>query len=163
MTLRCFLAMLALATSVVSGPLTAGLDEGTRAMREGQYQKAFQEWKPLADKGEVTVQAAIAVMYHAGRGVAQDYQQAFKWYRKAAEKGNVAAQANLAVMYFRGLGVAADKVLAYVWYDLAAIKGEGRHRKARDLMADRLTASQMKKAKRLSREYRQKYVDPFRD
>ncbi len=162
MTLRSFLAALAVGASVISGPLMAGLDEGAKAMREGQYRKAFQEWKPLADGGDVSVQAVIAVMYHAGRGVDQDYQQAFKWYRKAAEKGNVAAQANLAVMYMRGLGAKADKVLAYVWYDLAAIRGEARHRKARDHVADWLTAGQMKKAKRLSREYRQKYVDPFR-
>ena len=162
MNLRTSLLTLAVAASLFSSPTMAGLDEGARAMREGQYREAFREWKPLAEQGNVDAQASIAVMYHAGRGVPRDFRQAFAWYRRAAEQGSAASQANLALMYSRGLGVAADEVMAYVWYDLATAGGEARHRRARDRVAGRLSAAQLKKAKRLSRQYSQKYVTPFR-
>ncbi len=139
----------------------AGEAEGQRAMLKGQLEQAFAAWKPLAEKGLVRAQETIAVMYHAGQGVAQDYTQAVHWYRRAAEKGDRAAQANLGVMYAKGVGVEEDPLQAWVWYDLAATGGEQRHARKRDELSSRLSAAQLAQARRLSREYAAKFVAPF--
>lgn len=140
-------------------PAQAGYKEGMQAMQQGAFSKAFREWRPLADKGKVEVQAAIAVMYHTGRGVEQDFREALKWYHKAAEQGYTAAQVNLGVMYEKGIGTRQDGVLAYAWYDLAASRTpDKRQPGGRDTLAKTLPAKQLAKAKRLAREYRQKYA-----
>ena len=147
---------------LISAVQAAGYDAGLKAIQQGQFAKAFKEWKPLAESGKTEVQAAIAVMYHTGRGVDQDYQQALNWYHKAAEKGDPAAQANLGVMYAKGVGTQADEVMAYVWYDLAAAKGQGNRVIGREQIAKLLSKAQLTKAQQLSREYAKKYVDPYR-
>jgi TPR repeat protein len=161
--MRRSLAIVAtLGCCLISRVQAAGYDAGLKAMQQGQYAKAFKAWKPLAESGKTEVQAAIAVMYHTGRGVDQDYHQALNWYRKAAEKGNAAAQANLGVMYAKGVGTQADEVMAYVWYDLAAAKGLGNRVVGRDQVAKVLSKAELSKAQQLSREYAKKYVDPYR-
>ncbi len=153
---------LALLLVVPCLPSHAGVEDGAKAIQKGQFEKAFSEWQPLAEKGEPAAQAAIAVMYHAGQGVPQDYKKAFQWYRRAAENGNAASQANLGVMYAKGVGVERDLVQAYVWFDLAAMNDDPRHGRSRDRLAKRLSSEQLAQAKRLSREYAAKYVTPFR-
>jgi TPR repeat protein len=145
-------------------PAQAGNKEGMNAMQQGQFSKAFREWRPLAEQGKVEVQAAIAVMYHTGRGVKRDFREALKWYRKAAEQGYAAAQVNLGVMYEKGIGTRQDGVLAYAWYDLAASHAQDKRQPGgHDKLAETLPAKQLAKAKRLAREYRQKYVaEPVR-
>lgn len=148
----------------LTAPLSAlaDLQAGAEAIHRGDFAKAFTTWLPLAQQGEVAAQAAIGVMYHIGQGVQQDYAKAAEWYRRAAEKGNAASQADLGVMYTKGAGVERDLVMAYVWYDLAAQKGEKRHARGRDRIARELNAEQLAKARRLSKAYGKKYVDPFR-
>ncbi len=153
---------LAMALVVPCFPLHADVEGGAKAIQKGQFEEAFSEWQPLAEKGEPAVQAAIGVMYHAGQGVPQDYKKAFQWYRRAAENGNAASQANLGVMYAKGVGVEQDLVQAYVWFDLAAMKGDAGHGRSRDRLAKLLNSEQLTQAKRVSREYATKYVTPFR-
>jgi hypothetical protein len=38
----------------------------------GDYQKAFQLWKPLAERGRPTAQANLGLMYANGEGVPED-------------------------------------------------------------------------------------------
>ena len=140
----------------------ADLNAGAVAIQNGQFEQAFAEWLPLAEKGEMIAQAAIGVMYHMGQGVPQDYTKAVQWYRRAAEKGNAASQANLGVMYAKGTGVSRDLVQAYVWYDLAATQGERRHARGRDKLAKQLSPEQLSQGKRLAHEYAAKFVLPFR-
>lgn len=154
---------LAVVLCCLAPPAMASEADGQRAMQEGRMAQAFAAWKPLAEKGLVRAQETIAVMYHAGQGVAQDYVQAVQWYRRAAEQGDRAAQANLGMMYDKGVGVESDLLQAWVWYDLAAANGEARHARKRDELAPQLSAAQLEQAKRLSREYAAKYVAPFRE
>jgi len=158
------LIALSLLLAGVQLPALAGdVESGAQAIQEGEFEKAFAEWQPLAEKGEPGVQAAIGVMYHAGQGVPQDYEKAFQWYRRAAEKGNAASQANLGVMYAKGVGVERDLVQAYVWFALAAMNnGSSGHARGRDKLAKMLDKEQLAKAERLAKEYAKKYVTPFR-
>jgi hypothetical protein len=48
----------------VAMPVVAGnFEDGLAAYDAGNYRKAFQLWKPLAERGNAGVQANIAGMY----------------------------------------------------------------------------------------------------
>ncbi|MDA9060739.1 sel1 repeat family protein, partial [Planktomarina temperata] len=80
----------------LSSPLVAqDFQKGFAAYNAGDYATALQEWKPLAEAGNVVAQYNLGVMYDNGYGVPQDYAEAVKWYRLAAEQGYDSAQYNL--------------------------------------------------------------------
>jgi uncharacterized protein len=98
-------------------------------------------------------------LYDHGEGVPQDSVEAVKWYRLAAGQGEAHAQHNLGVMYADGQGVPQDYVLAYLWYNLAASRlppGQIRDLavKNRDIVARKMTPTQIAEAQRLAREWR---------
>ena len=83
----------------------AGFDEGKAAYDKGDYAKAYEEFKTLAEQENGDAQNDLGYMYYAGHGVSKDYAEAIKWYRKAADQGHALGQYNLGVMYDKGLGV----------------------------------------------------------
>lgn len=91
-----------------TGSVWAGFQEGISAAQQGDYITAFHEWKPLAEKGNVSAQYNLGLMYYDGQGVTQDYVRAVEWYRKAAKQGDADAQYNLGKMYSHGQGVIQD-------------------------------------------------------
>jgi uncharacterized protein len=117
--------------------------------------------RKAAEGGEVTAQDYLGVLYATGdSGLEQDYSQAAKWYREAADQGNPHAQNSLGSMYAQGMGVPQDYVQAYVWYNLAAERFsalETERRKwaafGRDLVANKMTSSQITEAQKLAREW----------
>ena len=70
------------------------------------------------------------------------------------------AQLNLGSMYGSGQGVPKDDVLAYMWWNLAAAGANpGAHEKAtknREIVARKMTPTQIAEAQRLSREWKPK-------
>lgn len=100
------------------------LKQGVVAYEQGNYQKAYELWLPLAEQGLVVAQYNLGVMYENGQGVKQDYQQAAKWYQKAAEQGIAEAQYNLGLMYYNGQGVKQDNVQAFNWWEKALANGD---------------------------------------
>jgi len=98
-------------------------DEGLAAYEAGNFQKAFELFKPFAEKGLASAQYNLGIMYVNGRGVPQDYKEALKWFRKAAEQGEAMAQNNLGGMYDRGKGVPENYKEALKWYRKAADQG----------------------------------------
>ena len=96
--------------------------KGVAAYKAGNYAIALQEWKPLA------------------------------------EKGHVSAQYNLSLMYALGHGIIQDHVYAHLWSNIAASSGHKNATANRDVIAKRMTASQLEKAQELAREcVRKKY------
>jgi TPR repeat protein len=111
--------------TAVSAPVMAqDFDEGLAALQAGDYATALQEWRPLAEQGDVSAQYNLGIMYDHGRGVTQDYAEAVIWYRRAAEQGHASAQFNLGNMYNNGLGVTQDYAEASNWYRRAAEQGD---------------------------------------
>ena len=103
---------------------------GVKAYRSGDYQTAFRELSPLAEKGDPIAQYYTGLMYDKGMGAEKNETEALKWFRKAApglrraaEKGNTEAQWRLGVMYNNGYGVAKDYAEALKWYRKAADQG----------------------------------------
>ena len=127
--------------------------KGLAAYKSGDYATALREWKPLAKQRDADVQFNLSFMYDHGRGVPQDYMTAVKWYRLAAEQGDADAQNNLGQMYDNGTGVLQDYVRVNMWFNTAAISGKSRNvSKNRDIIAKRMTPSQLEKAQDLARE-----------
>lgn len=100
------------------------LGGGYQSYLKGDYQAAFDEWRPLAELGDAEAQYNLGVMYDEGTSVEQDLGKAAEWYRKAAEQGFVDAQANLGLMYFQGHGVEQDYQAAAHWLNLAVANGD---------------------------------------
>jgi TPR repeat protein len=87
-----------------------------------------------------------------------DYATALKEWKTLAEQGNATAQYSLAVMYEKGQGVPQDYIYAHMWFDIAASSGNKDALKNRDIVAKRMTPSQLVKAQDLDREcVRKKY------
>jgi len=97
---------------------------GIIAYKNGDYQTAFDKLTPLAKTGNVGAQSALGMMYHSGKGVAQDYSEAFKWLSLAAKQGLAPAQGVVGGMYLHGRGINQDSKKAVKWYSLAAKQGD---------------------------------------
>ncbi|MDR0812345.1 MAG: sel1 repeat family protein [Paludibacter sp.] len=96
---------------------------GLQYYNDGDYVQAYEWWLKAADQGNLSAQGNIGVMYHNGKGVAQDYQEAVKWYRKAAEQGDAFAQNCLGICYYFGNSVKQDYKEAVKWFRKAAEQG----------------------------------------
>ena len=101
----------------------AGLDDAVSAYEKGDYARAYEEFKVLAEQGNPDAQCRLGTQYAEGHGVPKDYVQALKWYRKAAEQGHARAQYHLGVMFDTGEGVPQDYGQAIKWYRKAAEHG----------------------------------------
>jgi TPR repeat protein len=125
--------------------------------------KAFEWFKKAAEQGYPNAQYSVGYMYLEGRGVPRDYGKALEWLQKAARQGQGDAQSRLALMYERGTGVSKDYVKAYAWYNVSAANlddlGTATHR---EILESRMGAADVAKAQKLSQEYFDKYVAPFR-
>jgi uncharacterized protein len=115
--------VLLLACLLWSGGAQADYNQALAAYKAGDYDSALREWTPLAEQGDPSSQASLAVMYYQGAGVARDYAKAAYWMRKSADQGGAAAQVFLGTMYFDGKGMPKDDRQAVVWYRRAAGQG----------------------------------------
>jgi TPR repeat protein len=105
-------------------PALAGFDEAAAAFEAGDYAKALQESRPLAEKGDPRSQYGMGVLYENGFGVPKDLKLAAAWYLKAAKQGNTDAQYNLGAMYEHGIGMPVNYPEAARWYRPAAEQGD---------------------------------------
>lgn len=141
-TLVLVLALLAGGAAARAGDFA----EGLAAFDAGDYRTAFSQWRPLAERGVVEAQVAVAGLYLSGTGTPADAGLAARWYRRAAEAGDAVAQFNLGDLYSRGLGVPRDEVSAYVWFSLAAAQGRRWPARRRDEIARTLTEARLAEA-----------------
>lgn len=101
----------------------AGLAAGLDAFNQGNFTLALQQWRQMADAGNLRAQVWVGHMYYGGYGVDRDLGEAIRWYRLASEKGDPAAEVSLGSMYYHGLGVSENLAEAFRWYRLAADQG----------------------------------------
>src|SRR3546814_5601382 len=89
MDMRSVRSWLALAIAAgLATPALAGVEDGVRKWRAGDYAGAVAEWKEPAAKGNRDAQFNLGQAYKLGRGVAADPQKAIDFYRKAADQGH---------------------------------------------------------------------------
>ena len=89
-------------------PARAGFEEGEAAFAEGDYDKAYNEWMPLAKEGDARAQWGVAHLHLLGLGVIQDVEVGARWAEKSANQGYVEGLSLLAALYERGVGVTKD-------------------------------------------------------
>lgn len=114
--------LLSLASSnLIAADFASGLD----AFDQGEYKKAFAEFKTLAEGGNVRAEYRLGIMYAKGLGVPRDYEPAAMWLRKSAEQGYASAEDDLGVLYGQGRGVRENPAEAARWFLKAAVQGHG--------------------------------------
>ena len=91
----------------------AGLEEGVKAYREGDYARALEEFLP------------VAAMYYTGQGTPQDFAKAAEWFKKSALLGNADGQYCLGKLYYYGQGVAQNFSDAAKLLTDAGLAGKG--------------------------------------
>jgi TPR repeat protein len=101
------------------------IESALTAVKNKEYDKAFNQFQHLANKGEADAQHNLAMLYRLGKGVERDYKLSANWFRKAADQGVVDAQYYVGHSYDVGEGVSRNKKYAFVWYRKAAEKGHG--------------------------------------
>jgi TPR repeat protein len=150
-------AFLVLLSFCVAWPVAADQwEDGVAAYKAGDYSKAIQLLRPLAEQGHARAQNNLGVMYANGEGVVQDYVEALKWTRLAAEQGNARSRYGMGVAYATGQGVTQDYVFAYMWFHIASFTGFAEAVTNRDLVASRMTPADISRARELARECERK-------
>jgi len=114
----------ALLLGVYGQALAGAFEDATAAYQRGEYTKALELIRPLAERGDLRAQFNLATIYYNGQGANQDLPEAAKWFRMAAEQGDAQAQRYLGFMYANGNGVARDDREALKWYGRAAEQGD---------------------------------------
>ena len=138
-----------------SGELSP-FQRGLNGYQRRDYGTALKEWRPLADRGDAPSQFNLGLMYIDGLGVPQDYNLAVSWFERSAQQNYAKAQLNLGAMYASGRGVKRDYIQSYKWLSLCAAKGDMRCESERDLVARKLSRSQLVTAQRLAGEWKPK-------
>src|SRR6266446_5952317 len=133
--------------------------EGTRR----DYAEALKWYRMAADHGDVESARRAGFMYANGQGVSRDEAEALKWYRMAADRGDAESQNNLGVIYTDGKGVPANLVEATKWFKVAAARFPASEKEKRDkamknseLLAKKMTPTQVAEADKLAREWKPK-------
>lgn len=98
----------------------ADFDKAARAYATGDFEKAAEEWRQLAEAGDVTAQFNLALLHDNPQSGLFDSSKSATWYKRAAAQGLGAAQFNLAVAYQTGRGVPIDMENALFWLLIAA-------------------------------------------
>jgi len=102
------------------------------------------------ERGTAEACNELGFMYEAGRYVRQNPSQAAALYRQACEGGSATGCSNYGVMYANEDGVAQDDVRALAWFSLAAIAGDETGVQYGDLIAGRMTETQVASARALA-------------
>ena len=105
---------------IATGAYSADFDKGFNAFVIGDYNTALNEFRELADAGDVNAQFMLGSMYFKGYGVELNYQEAVRWYTLAAEQNESGAQYNLGLSYLDGSGVEKNIEEGIRWLELAA-------------------------------------------
>lgn len=121
------------------------------------YNQSVLWARKAAEQGEANGQNILCVAYRKGQGAPQDYVQAVSWCRKAAEQGNAVGQFELGLLYRSGQGVPQDYIRSYMWLNLAAAQNTEQretYARERDALLAKMSAAQLKRAQRLSSEWK---------
>ena len=118
-----FLGAVVMVTTIECAAAAGTLEDGVAAYRSGDYGKAVEIWRALAEQGDAMAQDRLGGMYAEGKGLEQSDVTATLWFQRAANQGIADAQYNVGVSYAAGLGVARNDREAAKWFRRAAEQG----------------------------------------
>ncbi|GAB2789746.1 hypothetical protein GCM10027040_15020 [Halomonas shantousis] len=146
------LSLVVVAQAQGGGEEAEAYAEGMAAYDSGEYGKALDLVRSMAEQGDARAQYSLGIMYARGQGVSRDDAEAIKWYRKAAQQGLTDAQYALGTQYANGDGVAQDKIQALRWITLAAEAGDRQAQAARQSLEQQMSHAQVQEAQRLAQQ-----------
>ena len=117
-----FAAVVASVCPAVMAPpvVAADFDRGAQAYAAGDFAAAAEQWRPLAEAGNMTAQFNLAVLHDNSESALFDSAAAAAWYKRAAAQGFGAAQYNLALAYRLGRGVPREISQTLYWLLVAS-------------------------------------------
>ena len=121
------------------------------------YAEATKWYSKAAEQGNAEAQYNLGNSYREGQGVERDYAEAFKWFRKAVDEGFPEAYNNLGLMYEFGQGVPKDYIRAHASFSLASSGGVAEGSKNRDIVAKKMTPTEIAEAERLALDWMKKH------
>jgi TPR repeat protein len=139
---------------LVALPVRADFQTALDAYNAGDYETAYREWLPLAEKDSPPAQFNIGLMFERGEGREQDFKLAVEWYLRAAENGLGRAQFRLGELYEAGEHIEQDLVQARKWFTIAAQSRHPGANKRRKKVAKRMTPGEIALGDMWAREYR---------
>ncbi len=124
--IRAGLKLLLVAFTIAApGVAAAGpLEDGNGAYQLGDYAKAYELWRPLAEADNAQAQLLVSDLFAEGKGVELNPVRAVFWLTRAATSGLVEAQYRLAMDYYQGQVVPRDLDQARAWWEKAALQGD---------------------------------------
>jgi TPR repeat protein len=131
---------------------------------EADPSEAAKWYRMAAEQDHTEAIQHLAVMYGGRMGLEKNEEEALRWYRKGAKLGNADCIWGLGRCYLRGRGVEVDSVMAYSLC-FASLDGveHPEQKKAMtarcDEMGKALTAEQLKQAKPIIQEWKNKLVN----
>lgn len=135
--------------AMISGPAAADFDAAFEALDQKDYERARQEFEPLAAAGDKTAQFNLAVLHLQGLGTKVSKEVGADWLRKSAVQGYTEAAFALGMLYGVGDGIEPDAMEAYVWFRMASRKGHKAARKNLHRMTRRMNPDEIKRARAL--------------
>lgn len=127
-------------------------NKGLKAYKAGDFVKAFKEFKPLAEQGNVDAQFEVGFAYYYGQGVLKDYAKGLKWSQMAAKQGNRKAQSILGSIYADGKGVLKDNLTAHMWYNISSANEHLYAGEFRDKLEKKMTSDAIERATAMAKE-----------
>lgn len=119
------IARIALLLTAFAAPTlaAAGLREGYDAYQLGQYDRAVEEFLPLAERNDVVASYYLGLMLLEGHGVTRNVEEGLRWLGRAADGGHTVAQLKLAELYEAGEAIGQDYRAAALWMQESAYGG----------------------------------------
>lgn len=154
---RSLIGLCLLLVSTAGPAPAAPLDDANAAYQRGDYPAAEKILLPMAEGGNAYAQYRLGLVYLEATGEMRSPEEAAKWLESAALQGQPHAQYKLGILYVNGNGVSRDFVQAYMWFTLSTrhVAGSGSEAvRQRDLLAARMSSSQIAEAKKLVRDWR---------
>src|SRR5579871_2086172 len=87
MAMKHILTGLVVTPALMGGAVAGPLEDGTAAIRHGDYTTAVRLAEPLAERGDAEAEYNLGFMYAVGQGVMQDFVRAYLWLNLAAAQG----------------------------------------------------------------------------
>ncbi len=103
---------------------TSLLDEAIALHDAGEYGRAFEIFKPLAEAGVIKAQNRLAHMYYWGEGTAKNPEMHHEWAMRSAMLGDPYGQFDVATAYFSGRLFPADPEVGMVWLNKSVEGGD---------------------------------------
>lgn len=128
-----FFAFVSWDSTAFAGAFKSGIE----ALNEGNFAKAYCNWKPLAERGHPGAQYNLAWLYANGNGMRVNVKQALFWWEKAAKTGYADAELAMGLAYLNGEGIDQSIDTAMEWFISAA---RHNNQDARDII-DRLVSN----------------------